>query len=87
MRLLPFWAERPAVSFAQAEVQFTLAGTSSEKIKFYHVISQLDHRYATEVEDTITSPLDQYPYTTLRTELVRTAVPLERATHSPAPYA
>jgi hypothetical protein len=42
---------------------------------FFHVISQLDHRYATEVEDIITSPPDQYPYTTLRTELVRRLSP------------
>jgi hypothetical protein len=55
VRLPPFWAERPAVCFAQAEAQFSLAGISSEKTKFFHVISQLDHRYAAEVEDLITS--------------------------------
>jgi hypothetical protein len=71
----PLWAEWPAVWFAQAEAQFTLAGISSEKIKFCHVISQLDQRYATEVEDIITSPPDQYPYTTLRTDLVRRLSP------------
>jgi hypothetical protein len=70
MRLLPFWAERPSVWFAQAEAQFFLAGINSEKTKFFHVISQLDHRYAAEVEDIITSPLERDPYTTLRTELV-----------------
>jgi hypothetical protein len=48
VRLPPFWAERPNVWFAQAEAQFTLAGISSEQTKFYYVISQLDHRYATE---------------------------------------
>jgi hypothetical protein len=70
MRLPPFWAERPAVWFAQAEAQFTLAGISSEKTKFYYVISQLDQRYAVEVEDIITSPPERDPYTTLKTELV-----------------
>jgi hypothetical protein len=69
-QLPPFWAERPAVWFAQDEAQFTLAGISSKKIKFYYVISQLDHRYTAEVED-ITSPPERDPYTTLRTELVR----------------
>ncbi|XP_023723409.1 uncharacterized protein LOC111873161 [Cryptotermes secundus] len=71
VRLPPFWPERPAVWFAQAEAQFTLAYINSERIKFCHVISQLDHRYATEVEDIITSPPEQGPYNLLRTELVR----------------
>jgi hypothetical protein len=63
VRLPPFWAERPAVWFA-------LAGISSEKTKFFHVISQLDHRYTAEVEDIITSPPERDPYTALKTELV-----------------
>jgi hypothetical protein len=44
VRLSPFWAERPAMWFAQAEAQFSLAGVNNEKTKFYYVISQLDHR-------------------------------------------
>jgi hypothetical protein len=71
IRLPPFWAERPAVWFAQAEAQFSLAGISNETTKFYYVISQLDHWYAAEVEDVITSPPQQDPYTKLRTELLK----------------
>jgi hypothetical protein len=71
VRLPPFWPKRPAVYFTQAEAQFTLAGISSEHIKFCHVISQLDHRFAAEVEDIITSPPVQDPNSLLRTELVR----------------
>jgi hypothetical protein len=74
MQLRPFWAERPAVWFAQAEAKFTLAGISSE-IKFCHVISQLDRRYAREVEDIITSAPDQHPYTQLRNRLGRRLSP------------
>jgi hypothetical protein len=74
VRLPTFWAERPAVWFAQAEAQF-LAGISSEMTKFYHVISQLDQRYATELEDVITSLPERDPYTTLRTELMRQLSP------------
>jgi hypothetical protein len=48
-----------------------LAGVKSEKTQFFHVIAQLDHRYAAEVVDIITSPPERDPYTTLRTELVR----------------
>jgi hypothetical protein len=75
VRLPSFWAERPAVWFAQAEAQFFLAGVNSEKTKFFHVISQLDHRYATEVEDIITSPPERDPYTKLRNELVQRLSP------------
>jgi hypothetical protein len=52
-----------------------LVGISSEKIKFCHVISQLDHRYTTKIEDIITSLPDQHPYTMLRIELVRRLSP------------
>jgi hypothetical protein len=69
VHLPPFWPERPNVSFSQAEAQFALAGITSETTKFYHVISQLDHRYAEEV-DIITSPPQRDPYTTLRTVLL-----------------
>jgi hypothetical protein len=71
VRLPPFWAERPAVWFAQAEEQFSLAGISSERTKFNYVISQLDQRYAAEVEDIIISPPQQDSYSKLRTELLK----------------
>jgi hypothetical protein len=70
MWLLLFSAKRPAVWFAQAEAQFTLASISSEQTKFCYMISQLDQHYTVEVEDIITSPPEQNPYTTLKTELV-----------------
>jgi hypothetical protein len=66
-----FWAERPAVWFAQAEAHFSLAGISSEWTKFHYVTSQLHQRYAAEVEDIITSPPQQDPYFKLRTELLK----------------
>jgi hypothetical protein len=71
VRLPSFWPERPALWFAQAEAQFELAGITSERTKYSHVISHLDHRYAAEVEDIITSPLERDQYTTLKAELVR----------------
>jgi hypothetical protein len=71
VRLPPFWAERPAVWFAQAEAQFSLAGISSGRRKFNYVTSQLDQRSAAEVEDIITSPPQQDPYSKLRTELLK----------------
>jgi hypothetical protein len=77
VRLPPFWAERPAVWFAQAEAQFTVTGISSEQTEFCYVISQLDHRYATEVEDIITSPPERDPCTTMTTEIVGRLSPLK----------
>jgi hypothetical protein len=61
--------------FDQAEAQFFFAGVNSEKTKFFHVITQLDHRYAAEVEDIFISPPERDSYTTLRTELVRLLSP------------
>jgi hypothetical protein len=70
VRLPPFWAERPDVWFAQVEAQFVLDGIGDERTKFHHIISQLDHRYAAEVEDIIISRPQQDPNTKLRTELL-----------------
>jgi hypothetical protein len=75
MRLLPFWAERPAVWFDQAKSQFSLVGISNEGTKFFYVTSQLDHRYATEVEAIICSPPQRDSYTTLRTEVINRLSP------------
>jgi hypothetical protein len=50
-----------------------LTGISSKKTKFYYVISQLDHWFTKEVEDTITFTPEQDPYTTpktVKTEMV-----------------
>jgi hypothetical protein len=41
------------------EAQFTLAGITEEKTKFYYVLSQLDHHYAREVQDIIISQSQQ----------------------------
>jgi hypothetical protein len=75
VRLPPFWAERPAVWFAQAEAQFILAGISSEQTKFYYVISQQQHQHASEVEDIIISPPERDCYTILKTELMKRLSP------------
>jgi hypothetical protein len=55
----------------QAEEQFELAAITSERTKFNHIILQLKHRNAAEVEDVITSLPEREPYKTLKSELVR----------------
>jgi hypothetical protein len=74
MQLSLFWAEWQAMWFTQAEMQFSLASISSERTKFFHVISQLDYRYAVEVKYII-SPPERDLYTMLRAELVRWLTP------------
>jgi hypothetical protein len=70
MRLPSFYAEEPEVSFASAETQFTLAGITEEKTKFYYVHIELDRRYAREVLTIVTSLSQQDPYTKLKTSAV-----------------
>jgi hypothetical protein len=71
VRLLPFWPDRPAVWFAQAEAQFDLAAITRQRTKCNYVMSQLNQQQAAEVEDIITSPPEQDPYDHLKAELVR----------------
>ena len=66
MSLPPFWPDRPALLF-QAETQFEFASMTIEKTKFNQVISHLDCRHAAEVEDIITSPPENEPYTVHKT--------------------
>jgi hypothetical protein len=75
VRLPPFCTERPAMWFAQENAKFFLTGVSSETKKFFHVIKQLEHRYAAEVEDIINSPPERDPYTKLRNELLQRLSP------------
>lgn len=72
MRVPPFWPEKPAMWFAQIESQFHLNGIKQDGTKFWHVIAQLENRYATEVEDVITNPpVNDTKYETIKRELVR----------------
>jgi hypothetical protein len=71
VRLPPFWPDRPAIRFAQAEAQFELASITRQRTKFSYVISHLNQQQAAEVQDIITSPPEQDPYDRLKEELVR----------------
>lgn len=67
----PFWPEEPALWFAQMEGQFALANITTDATKFYHIVGQLDHRYAAEVKDIITKPPAVEKYEKLKTELIK----------------
>ena len=42
--LPPFWADRSAVWFAQAETQFQLATITRQRTKFKYMVAQLNHQ-------------------------------------------
>jgi hypothetical protein len=61
VRLPPFWQDRPALWFAQAEAQFELAAITRQRTKFSHVVAQLSQQHAAEVEDIITRHPNRSP--------------------------
>ncbi|XP_076620046.1 uncharacterized protein LOC143341198 [Colletes latitarsis] len=67
----PFWPEQPAVWFHQVEAQFALSGVTVDTTKYYYVMSQLEPKYAAEVQDIFNNPPATEKYETLKRELVR----------------
>lgn len=72
--LPPFWADRPALWFSQAEAIFETAGITRDRAKYGYVLSQLPERFAAEVEDIITNPPNEDRYNYLKAELIRRRV-------------
>jgi len=70
VRLPPFWADRHAIWFAQAESQFELAAITRQRTKFNYVVSQLNQQQGSEVENIITAPPEREPYDRLKAELI-----------------
>lgn len=71
VKLPPFWADRPAVWFAQAEAQFRIAGIKCDMTKFSHIISIIDQKIIGEIEDIVLEPPEENKYETLKRELIR----------------
>ncbi|KAJ2947652.1 hypothetical protein O0L34_g17455 [Tuta absoluta] len=71
VRIPTFWPEKPALWFAQVEGNFALSKITKDETKFNYVISQLDQRYAAEVEDIIVAPPKENLYETLKTQLIK----------------
>ena len=77
IKIPPFWAEQPALWFAQVEAQFLVAGITQDATKFGHVVGKLEGRYAIEVVDIITAaPPNSGKYDKLKAELI---VPLSES--------
>uniref|UniRef100_A0A2H1WD01 SFRICE_019029 n=1 Tax=Spodoptera frugiperda TaxID=7108 RepID=A0A2H1WD01_SPOFR len=71
VRVPPFCPENPAIWFAQIEGQFAISNITADTTKFFYVVSHLDPRYASEVEDIIVSPPADDKYGRLKTELIK----------------
>jgi len=54
--------------FAQLEGQFALSNITQDATKYYYVISQLDKKYAAEVENVITNPSPTGRYERIKAE-------------------
>ena len=65
-----FWPKKPAVWFAQLKGQFALSNITQDATKFYYIISQLDKKYVTEVEDVITNPPPRGNYDRIKAEWI-----------------
>lgn len=70
IKVPPFYPDRPALWFAGLEAQFHINSITQESTKFYYVVSQLDAKFAMEVEDIITTPPTKDPYTSLKQTLI-----------------
>ncbi|XP_076660566.1 uncharacterized protein LOC143363921 [Halictus rubicundus] len=71
IRIPPFWPEQPELWFRQIEAQFALNGITADTTKFYYILSQLEPKYAVEVQDIFINPPEANKYGTLRSELLK----------------
>jgi hypothetical protein len=55
VKLPPFWVDNAEVWFLQAEAQFAIAGISSERTAFYHVLTALPQHVVVSVLDVVRS--------------------------------
>jgi hypothetical protein len=71
VKLPPFWVDNAEVWFLQAEAQFTIAGITSERTAFYHVLTALPQHVIVSVLDVVRSAATATaPFTDLKTRLL-----------------
>jgi hypothetical protein len=71
VRLPPFWPDRPAFCFCQAEALFELAAITRQRTKFNYVVLQLNTQQAAEFEEFSIAQPEQDQYDRLKSELLR----------------
>ena len=77
LKLPPFWLSDPQVWFAQAGVQFSTRGITTQRTKIDYIVSSLSLEIATEVRDLILNPPTDKPYDTVKAKLIE-HLPLQR---------
>ena len=65
VRLPPFWPDRTAVCFPQAEAEFELAFITHQRTKSNYGVAKRNQQQAAVVEHIITSPPQHDPYNQL----------------------
>lgn len=79
MRVPPFWADDPALWFAQLESQFVMAGIVRDHVKFHTVTGALEQRFAVVVRDVILNPPDEGKYDRIKDELIKRLSPSQES--------
>ena len=69
VKLPPFWPDKTALWFAQAEAQFLLRGITEQKTKYAHVIALLDSKTAEQAMDIIATGPGDNAYDSLKERL------------------
>ena len=59
VKLPPFWTEKTALWFAQAEAQFAIKRITADKTKYAYIVSMLDDKSASHAMDIIETPLEE----------------------------
>jgi len=70
VRLPTFWAQAPAMWFAQAECLFELQGVTCQVKKYCYVVASLTHESMRRVSDLVEQRPDQDPYEVLKARLL-----------------
>jgi hypothetical protein len=71
VKLPPFWSDNAEVWFLQAEAQFAIAGISSERTAFYHVLTALPQHVIVSVIDVVrTAATAVSPFSDLKARLL-----------------
>ena len=70
MKLLAFWPDTTEVWFTQADTQLTILNISVSKAKFYHAVTVLPQKIASQILDLIRAPPAGDPYEVLRERLI-----------------
>jgi hypothetical protein len=71
VKLPPFWVDNAEVWFLQAEAQFAIAGISSERTAFYHVLTALPQHVVVSVIDVVCSAATAIaPFSDLKARLL-----------------